>query len=309
MKNFMEKLHSNGHSLIQNENTLSFASFSEEEDKTYYYQYNGENLREISKKTYVESKFGDKWGNISSQLEESNYSYIESIAKCWINEKGKRKLISLSEYYNNIFGENWGDNYGFNIIPNHIFSDVTNFMTCVIRNETICLLWPHNIILHFNEDDKLVQYILLETSDYYDTLYKICSDGQAVWGVSPTLNSVVKYKFPSFEIEKIYHYMPDEELSRKTEGISNEINVIYCENELTGLNYPEYISYIDEKLYICDMENKRIVTLNPNSGKIEQYIALNSKPFEFLKYKNQFVIQTDTGIYLLNKNEKKDFSD
>ncbi|MEF7494325.1 hypothetical protein [Lysinibacillus sphaericus] len=56
----MEKLHSNGHSLIQNENTLSFASFSEEEDKTYYYQYNGENLREISKKTYVESKFGDK---------------------------------------------------------------------------------------------------------------------------------------------------------------------------------------------------------------------------------------------------------
>lgn len=50
MKNFMKKLHSNGHSLIQNENTLSFVSFSEEEDKTYYYQYNGENLKEISKK-------------------------------------------------------------------------------------------------------------------------------------------------------------------------------------------------------------------------------------------------------------------
>ncbi|UZM98625.1 hypothetical protein OL548_29480 [Lysinibacillus sp. MHQ-1] len=66
--------------------------FSEEEDKTYYYQYNGENLREISKITYVESEFGDKWGNISSQLEESNYSYIESIAKCWINEKGKKKI-------------------------------------------------------------------------------------------------------------------------------------------------------------------------------------------------------------------------
>ncbi|WP_342503847.1 hypothetical protein [Lysinibacillus sp. FSL L8-0126] len=305
----MKKLHLNGHSLTQNEKILSFASFSEDENKTYYYQYNGEDIKEISRESYAKIKFDNRWGIISSQLEVSNYSYIESIAKCWISEGGKRKLISLSEYYNNTYGEDWGDNYDFDIIPNNIFSDVTNFMTCAIRNETICLLWPHNIILHFNEHDQLVQYILLETSDYYDTLHNICSDGQAVWSVSPTMNSVVKYRFPSFEIEKIYRYTTDVELARNPEAINDDLHVIYCENELIGLQYPEYISYINEGFYICDMENKRIATLNPNSGKIDPYIALNSKPFEFLKYKNQFVIQTDTGIYLLNENEKNDFFD
>lgn len=309
MKNFMKKLHLNGHSLTQNENTLSFASFSEKEDKTYYYQYNGENLKEISRELYANSKFDNRWGSISRQLEESNFLYIESIAKCWVNEAGKRKLISLSEYYNHTFGENWEDNFDFSIIPNNIFSDVTNLMTCTIRNETICLLWPHNILLHFNEHDELVQYIVLETSDYYDTLYQICSDGQGIWAVSPTLNSVVKYRFPSFEIEKIYHYTTDEELARKTEDIRNELQVIYCDTALEGLDYPEYISYVNGKLSICDMENKRIVIFNPSSGKIEPYIALNSKPFEFLKYKNQFVIQMDTGIYLLNENEINDFFD
>ena len=57
--------------------------------------------------------------------------------------------------------------------------------------------------------------------------------------------------------------------------------------------------YIDGQLYICDMENKRIVTFNPDNGKITPYILLDSKPFAFLKWKNQFVIQSDTGIYLL----------
>jgi hypothetical protein len=305
----MKKLHSNGHALIQTESTLSFASFSKEENQTNYYQYNGEYSKEISKESYVESNFYEKWKKISYQLSNSNFSYIESIAKCWIKEDGNSKLISLKEYYNNTFGANWEKDYEFDIIPNNLFSNVTNFMTCTIQNEMVCLLWPHDIILHFNEHDELVQYISLEAADYCDTLYHICSDGQAIWGVSPTLNTVVKYTFPSFKIEKIYHYTTDESLAQKQREKNNELHVIFSENELTGLNYPEYISYIDGQLYICDTANKRIVIFNPKNGKITPHISLNSKPSEFLKWKNQFVIQSDTGIYLLNENEKKDFFD
>ncbi|MGE7695598.1 hypothetical protein ACQKNC_16075 [Lysinibacillus sp. NPDC094177] len=115
--------------------------------------------------------------------------------------------------------------------------------------------------------------------------------------------------FPSFKIEKIYHYTTDESLAQKQREIYKELYVSFSENEQTSLNYPEYISYIDEQLYICDMENKRIVIFDPDSGEITPFISLNSRPFEFLKWKNQFVIQTDTGIYLLNEDEKKDFFD
>ncbi len=303
MKKIVKKLHSNGHALIQTENTLSFASFSEEENQTYYYQYDGEYLKEIPKELYVKNNFCENWEKVFPQLSSSNFSYIESIAKCWIKEGGNSKLISQKEYFNNTFGKD----FEIDIIPSNLFADVTNFMTCTIQNETVCLLWPRDTILHFNEHDELIQYLSLEAGDYCDTLYQICSDGQDIWGVSPTLNSVVKYMFPSFKIERIYHYTTDESFSQKQRELNNGLSVIFSENEMTGLNYPEYISYIDGQLFICDMENKRIVIFNPDSGEITPYISLNSRPFEFLKWKNQFVIQTDTGIYLLNEDEMKDF--
>lgn len=299
----MKKLHSNGHALVQTERTLSFASYVEAEDQTYFYQSNGECLKETSKESYTESMFGANWEKILSQLSNPNFPYIESIAKCWVKEAGNSKLISRKEYFNNTFGSNWQDVYEFELIPKNIFSNITNFMTCTIQNETVCLLWPHDIILHFNEHGELVQYISLEVADYVDTLYQICSDGQAIWGVSPTMNTVAKYTFPSFHLEKIYHYTTDKSRAQTQKGINSELHVFPPENELDGLNYPEYISYIDGQLYICDMENNRIVTFNPDNGQITPYISLDSKPFAFLQWQDQFVIQLDTGIYLLDANQ------
>lgn len=303
----MKKLHSNGYSLIQTNNTLYFASISEKGNQTIYFKYDGEHVEEISKDAYVKSNFGEKWKKVFSQLSNSNFSSIESIAKCWINEDGESKLISLIQYYTEKFGDDWESNFDFKLIPKNLFSEVTNFMTCTIQNETICLIWPHDIILHFNEQDELVQYILLESNDCCDTLYQICSDGQSVWGVSPTMNSVVKYTFPSFKIEKIYHYTTDGDDTWKQSELDERVEVIVSNSEIAGLNYPEYISYIDGQLYICDMANERIVTLNPINGKVTPYISLNANPFEFLKWKNQFVIRLDTGLYLLETNEKNGY--
>ena len=44
----------------------------------------------------------------------------------------------------------------------------------------IGLVWSYDTILHFNQHDELVQYIPLEATDYCDTLYQICSDGQVI---------------------------------------------------------------------------------------------------------------------------------
>ena len=299
----MKKIHSNGHALVQTESTLSFASFSEKEDRTYYYQYDGESVKGILMQSYIESKFGMKADKMANQLSDSNFSYIESLARGWIKEDGNSKLVSLKEYYNNTLEANQENSYEFDIVPKYTLADIAKFTTCTIQNETICLDWPHDTLLHFNEHGELVQHISLETSDYYDTLYHICSDGQFIWGVSPTRNTVVKYMFPSLKLEKIYHYTAEKSDAQEQSEINDEIRVCVSENRLSGLDYPEAISYIDGQLYICDMGNKRIVTFHPDTGKITPYIALNFSPFEFLKWKNQFVIQSNTGIYLLDQSD------
>lgn len=305
----MEKLNSNGFDLVQTESEFSFVSFSEEEERTFYYQYNGKNLNEISKDAYMERKFGVKWEKISSQLYNPNNAYIESIANCWTEEAGIPKLISLVEYYNNSMGQNWQELHDYDWLSRDARRIDTEFQSCTIQNETICLFREYDIILHFNEHGELVRYIALEISDNGDTLSQICWDGQFIWGVSPMTNTVVKYMYPSFKLEKVYHYTTDKSYAQEQRNKSYEFQVFSSENELNGLDYPEGISYINGQLYICDMGNKRIVKFNPNNGKITPYISLDSQPFEFLKWKNQFVIQTNTGVYLLNERDKNDFLD
>ncbi|MFJ7668697.1 hypothetical protein ACIQXI_16485 [Lysinibacillus sp. NPDC097195] len=85
----MKKLHSSGHALIPTKDVLYFASYCEEQKQTCYFQYDAELLREIPKDSYVKSNFGEKWEKVLRQLSNSNFSYIESIAKCWINEDGQ----------------------------------------------------------------------------------------------------------------------------------------------------------------------------------------------------------------------------
>lgn len=274
----MKKLYSDGFGLIQTENSLAFSVMNEDGKQTYF-QYNEENVYGISKESYIESMFGIQSKKIINQLLYPNIPHIESIAKCYIQEGEIFKLISLTEYYHVRFGSDWRTVYNFDWLPSDILSQITSLKICSIQDEIICLIWPHNIILHFNKSGELIQYILLGVTDYCDTFYQICSDGQAVWMVCPTMNTVVKYKFPSFKIDQSYHY-------------TNE-------DKLDGLNYPEDISFIDGQLFICDMENERIVTFNPENGKIKTYISLDFKPFEFLKWKDQGVVVSNNGIYLL----------
>lgn len=47
------------------------------------------------------------------------------------------------------------------------------------------------------------------------------------------------YRFPSFEIEKIYRYMTDEELAQNSEAINDDLHAIYYENEL-HVQYPPW---------------------------------------------------------------------
>lgn len=280
----MKKICSDGFGLIQTENAFAFRIYNEDKNQTYF-QYNGEKFYEISKKLYIENMFGINSKKITNQLLHPNIDYIESIAKCSVQVDGVNKLLNLTEYYDVTFGSDWRVKYNFDWLPKDILDKITSFNVCTINGNIICHIWPDDIILHFDRHGELTKYILLGVTDYCDTLYQICSDGQSIWGVSPTMNTVVRYEYPSFKLEREYHY----------ENINGEDD---------KLNYPEYISFADGQLFICDMENNRIVTLNPQNGEIKTYISLFSKPFEFLKWKNHFVISASDGLYLVEALNK-----
>lgn len=69
------------------------------------------------------------------------------------------------------------------------------------------------------------------------------------------------------------------------------------ELEPTIFDHPEYVTAINDFIYVSDMGNRRIVKINIHNHKITDYKKLNERIYYFNQVNGKNIYQLESGIY------------
>lgn len=110
----------------------------------------------------------------------------------------------------------------------------------------------------------------------YDSIYSIAYHKDFLWCVYPVSSMIKKFSLNNFE-EEI-------SIGERTNGI---------------FNYPESAIVYNGKLYVCDMGNYRICTVDLATNKVEEYLKFNEPTWEYFKINGKEIVRLQSGIYIL----------
>ncbi|KOA19712.1 hypothetical protein CLHOM_18010 [Clostridium homopropionicum DSM 5847] len=110
----------------------------------------------------------------------------------------------------------------------------------------------------------------------YDSIYSIAYDKDFLWCVYPVSNMIKKFSLNNF----------GEEIS-----IGERINGIF--------NYPVSAIVYDNKLYVCDMGNYRICTVDLAINEVKEYLKFNEPTWKYFKINGKEIVRLQSGIYIL----------
>ncbi|KOA21563.1 hypothetical protein CLHOM_00220 [Clostridium homopropionicum DSM 5847] len=102
----------------------------------------------------------------------------------------------------------------------------------------------------------------------HDSIYSIAFYKNFLWCVYPVSNMIKKFSLNSF----------GEEIS-----IGERTNGIF--------NYPESAIVYDHKLYICDMGNYRICTVDLATNQVKEYLKFTEPTWEYFKINGKEIVR------------------
>lgn len=126
----------------------------------------------------------------------------------------------------------------------------------------------------FDKDGNLLW--INDSMGEYDSIYSVAYQKDFLWCVYPVSSTIKKFSLNTFE----------EVLS-----IGERENGIF--------SYPESAIVYDDKVYVCDMGNYRICTVDLHTNEIKEYLKFNEPTWEYFKVNGKEIIRLQSGIYIL----------
>jgi hypothetical protein len=63
---------------------------------------------------------------------------------------------------------------------------------------------------------------------------------------------------------------------------------------------PEDAIVYDDKLYVCDMGNRRICIVDLNTNEVKEYLKFGEPTWEYFQINGKEIIRLQSGIYILD---------
>ncbi len=108
----------------------------------------------------------------------------------------------------------------------------------------------------------------------FDTVYGFAVYEDLIWVAYPTRNTIKCYNLKTYK-------------------------ELYSIGDIGGtlFNLPESIYFYDELLYVCDMGNQRICTIDPKSKVIGSYKVFREPVWEYIRSNNYEIVRLKSGIF------------
>lgn len=216
----MKLLDTGGYGIVKEENLLSFTTGEK------FYEFNFENVIEISKNKYLVNKYGHE------------------------NKYWKEPFYEVAKFKN---------------------------------GEFLTVFYQEGIVRHHLVSGKIIN----EITSIHSPL------GCGIYGMTLDTNENLWIAVPS------EHYIGKFSISKGNELFSITGTP---EMEPTIFNHPENIIAVEDKVYVCDMGNERIVEIDIESNRIIDDTKVKEPIYYFNKDINGFYYLFSSGLYFLKKN-------
>jgi DNA-binding beta-propeller fold protein YncE len=148
-------------------------------------------------------------------------------------------------------------------------------------NIYVCF-FQESLVYKLNKEGNILK--IYEEMGKIDTIYDIAIEGEMIWCVYPTSHTIKKFALQDGRLLKTI-----------SEGdIGDEFGSIFT--------YPEDITIKDNYLYVSDMGNQRICSVNLITNEVKEYLKLKSNVFGFEKTDDMECIWLGNGcnMYLID---------
>lgn len=156
------------------------------------------------------------------------------------------------------------------------FDNIPTLPSYVIMedNSIITAEFKDSYIYKFDKNGNLLW--INNSMGEYDSIYSIAYNNGFLWCVYPVSNIIKKFSLNTFQ----------EVLS-----IGERQNGIF--------SYPEFAIVYDDILYVCEMGNYRICTVDLAQNEVKEYLKFDEPIWEYFRINGKEIVRLQSGIYIL----------
>jgi len=171
--------------------------------------------------------------------------------------------ISKQEYFYHKYGPYYVE------IMNYFQDNITD--SCRSLDGSVYVSYYQQSDIHKFDSNGNLEFI---HQDIFDTVYGFAVSEDLIWVVYPTRNTIKCYNLKTYK-------------------------ELYSIGDIEGtlFNLPESIYFYDELLYVCDMGNQRICTIDPESKVISSYKEFREPVWEYIRSNNYEIVRLKSGIF------------
>lgn len=130
-------------------------------------------------------------------------------------------------------------------------------------------------IHRFDENGNLLW--VNDTIGEYDSIYSLAYQKGYLWCVYSAANVIKKFSLDTF--------MEIVSIGERIDGV---------------FSLPEDAIVYDDKLYVCDMSNRRICIVDLNTNEVKEYLKFGEPTWEYFQINGKEIVRLQSGIYILD---------